>query len=150
MHFVQNMSEAFRRSVVLLSPAINLCADSPSWSDHRGIDYGDPSYILAWNRQYAGSLALDDPRVSPLNGNVAGLPRLLVVAGAAELLVDDARALVAKARAAGVTSEIVLGEDMVHAYASFGTLTPCAEAALRAITDFMAPPRPGAPPDPHQ
>jgi acetyl esterase/lipase len=62
---------------------------------------------------------------------------MLVVAGTAELLVDDARALAAKARAAGVATELVLGEDMVHAYPAFGSLAPHAEAAWQAIERFL-------------
>ena len=50
-------------------------------------------------------------------------------------MVDDARALAAKARAAGVTAELVLGEDMVHAYPAFGSLAPQAEEAWQADND---------------
>jgi epsilon-lactone hydrolase len=124
-------------SCVLLSPAVDLCADSPSWASNRGVDYGDPSYILVWNRMYAGTHALTDPNVSPLRADCSGLPRLLVVAGTAELLVDDALALAAKARAAGVPTDLVLGEDMVHAYPAFGPLAPHAEAAWQAIERFL-------------
>jgi epsilon-lactone hydrolase len=124
-------------SCVLLSPAVDLCADSPSWTTNRGVDYGDPSSILAWNRMYAGTHALTDASVSPLRADCSGLPRLLVVAGTAELLVDDARALAAKAREAGVATELVLGEDMVHAYPAFGSLAPHAEAAWQAIERFL-------------
>jgi acetyl esterase/lipase len=124
-------------SCVLLSPAVDLCADSPSWTTNRGVDYGDPSYILVWNQMYAGTRALTDASVSPLRADCSGLPRMLIVAGTAELLVDDARALAAKARAAGVATELVLGEDMVHAYPAFGSLAPHAEAAWQAIERFL-------------
>lgn len=125
------------RACVLLSPAVDLCANSPSWTTNRGVDYGDPSYILVWNRMYAGSRPLTDAGVSPLRADCSGLPRLLVVAGTAELLVDDARALVDRARAAGVLAELVLGEDMIHAYPAFGSLAPHAEAAWLAIERFL-------------
>ena len=126
---------------VLLSPAVDLCADSPSWSAHRGIDYGDRDVILAWNRMYAGSRPLSDPAVSPLRSDCSGLPRLLVVVGSAELLFDDAVALVRKARAAGTAAELHVGPDMVHAYASFGALAPAAENAWRAIAELAREPR---------
>jgi acetyl esterase/lipase len=121
---------------VLLSPAVELSADSPSWSAHRGIDYGDRDIILGWNRMYAGSRSLSDPAVSPLRGDCSGLPRLLVVVGSAELLFDDAVALVQKARASGTPAELHVGEEMVHAYASFGALAPPAERAWRAIAEL--------------
>jgi len=123
---------------VLLSPAVDLCAESPSWTTHHGVDYGDRDFILTWNRMYAAGRSLADPEVSPLRGDCSGLPRLLVVVGGAELLLDDAVALVQKARAAGTAAELHLGEDMVHAYASFGALAPLAEDAWRAVVEFSS------------
>jgi epsilon-lactone hydrolase len=126
-------------SCVLLSPAVDLSGCSPSWSANRGIDFGDPSDVLRYHLMYAGGLSLSDPRVSPLHGSLAGLPRCLVVAGSVELFADDARAFVAKARSAGVDAKLLLGEDMVHAYASFGPLTSRTEEALTAVVDFTFP-----------
>lgn len=135
---LRDEGERLPASCVLLSPAIDLCGDSPSWSSNHGVDYGERDFILAYNRMYAGARALSDPEVSPLRGDCSGLPRLLVVVGDAELMFDDAVALVQKARAAGTPAELLVGEDMVHAYASFGALAPHAEEAWRAVAKFLA------------
>ena len=135
---LRDARERLPASCLLLSPAIDLCGDSPSWRANHGVDYGERDIILTWNRMYAGARALSHPEVSPLRGDCSGLPRLLVVVGGAELLRDDAVALVEKARAAGTPAELLVGEDMVHAYASFGTLAPPAEQAWRAMAEFLA------------
>ncbi len=45
---------------------------------------------------YAGDLPIDDPRVSPINGDWQGLPPILCYGGGDDILVTDARALKAK------------------------------------------------------
>ena len=46
-----------------------------------------------------------EPLASPLLGELAGLPPLLVQVGSEEILLDDAVRLVARAEQAGVTVE---------------------------------------------
>jgi epsilon-lactone hydrolase len=45
---------------------------------------------------YAANLPLNDPRVSPIHGNLDGLPPILAFGGGDDILVTDARALKAK------------------------------------------------------
>lgn len=53
-------------------------------------------------RLWAGNLDLTDPLVSPLRGDLAGLPPMTVLASGDDLLVTDARGLRDAATAAGV------------------------------------------------
>ncbi len=50
----------------------------------------------ACGRLYAGRLPLEDPRVSPLFGALAGLPPMAIFAGTSDILCVDARRLVAR------------------------------------------------------
>jgi hypothetical protein len=49
------------------------------------------------------------------------------------LLVDDGRALAAKALAAGVATELLLGQDILRAYPAFGRSPPAEEAWQGAV-----------------
>jgi epsilon-lactone hydrolase len=52
--------------------------------------------IIRCGREYAGDLAVTDPRVSPIHGDWNGLPPILCFGGGDDILVTDARALKAK------------------------------------------------------
>lgn len=121
---------------VLLSPALDLSMKNP------GIDAVQPSdpwlgragtrvFIEHWR----GDLAIDDPRVSPLEADLHGLGPLTVFCGTRDILNPDARLLVAKAAAAGVEVDYHEAQGLVHVY----PLTPTREgrAARALIVDAL-------------
>ncbi len=84
----------------------------------------------------AAYLAGQDPRTplaSPLHADLHGLPPLLIHVGTAETLLDDARRLAARARAAGVAVELDTWEDMIHVWHGFAPLLPEADEAIARI-----------------
>ncbi|MBW3657308.1 MAG: alpha/beta hydrolase [Actinobacteria bacterium] len=87
-------------------------------------------------RGYAGDHPLDDPRISPLYGDLAGLPPMLVHAGTEEILWDDGRRLVERAREAGVDASFGSFEGMWHVFQAFPGL-PETRSALREIGAFV-------------
>ncbi len=89
-------------------------------------------------KKYAGALDLKDPRVSPLYGDFHGLPPLLVFASRNEMLFDDARRTVEKAKAAGVAARFEPGEGLCHVWPLFYPLFPEAKAALEMTGAFVA------------
>ena len=68
----------------------------------------------------------------PLFASLSGLSPLFVQAGSEECLLDDARRLAERARAAGV--EVVLDEheDMIHGWQAFPFIPEAQEATDRA------------------
>lgn len=93
--------------------------------------------MLRGARAYAGPLALDDPRVSPLFGAFDGLPPLLMWASSTELLLDDTRRTVELARAAGVEARAEIVDGPPHAWPVFTHLASEAEATIRASAAFI-------------
>ena len=84
-------------------------------------------------------LAGQDPRTplaSPLHADLKGLPPLLIQVGSAETLLDDARRLADRARAAGVDVTYEAWPDMVHVWHLFGSFLPEAQQAIQRIGDF--------------
>lgn len=78
-----------------------------------------------------------DPRVSPIHGNLAGLPPTLVQVSECEMLLDDARRYVAKARAAGTPAELQTWPQMVHVWHFFAPVLPEGRDALAKIAEFF-------------
>lgn len=99
---------------------------------------------------YAGSLSLVDPQVSPLFGDMTGLPPTKSFASTTEVLLDDAKRLAASMTLQGVPAELVLEEGLVHAWPVFPVL-PEARATIRASAAFLrehtcpSSPRPSGP-----
>ena len=78
-----------------------------------------------------------DPLVSPLEGDLHGLPRLLIQVGTAEVLLDDARRLANKATQCGVEVELQEFEGLVHVFQQLAALAPESADALAKIGEFV-------------
>lgn len=87
---------------------------------------------------YAPGRDLRDPSISPLFGDFAGLPPLLVQVGAEELVLDDATRIVARAREAGGSAELETWPEMFHNFQLFAGLFPAGHEAWRALASFAA------------
>lgn len=84
---------------------------------------------------YAGGKPLDDPLVSPLFGELKGLPPSLIFVGTDEILYEDSVLLDEKLRAAGCESTLVAEEGMWHVYVFYGV--PEARHAFAMIRSFL-------------
>lgn len=91
------------------------------------------SFLIAWTHR----LRPADPIASPLLGDLAGLPPILVQASEAEMLLDDARRYVYKANAAGSPVKLQTWPDMVHVWQIFYPELPQAGEAWAEIESFL-------------
>jgi acetyl esterase/lipase len=75
------------------------------------VDYLRPA-AAAW----AGELATDDPRVSPLAADLRGLPPILVHVGQRDLGLPDAQLFEERAQGAGVDMDLRIVPGQLHGY----------------------------------
>jgi acetyl esterase/lipase len=75
--------------------------------------------------------------ISPLYGDLAGLPPLFICAGDHDVLIDDSTRFAEKARAAGVEVTLKVGEGLFHCYPALAPLFPEATEDLNAICAFL-------------
>jgi monoterpene epsilon-lactone hydrolase len=80
---------------------------------------------------YRGPLSPDHPWVSPIHGDVGGLPSMLVLSGTHDILNADAHRLVDAVAQAGGEIELVEEPGLIHDYALHPT--PEGRAAQRRI-----------------
>ncbi|MDJ0709042.1 MAG: alpha/beta hydrolase [Woeseiaceae bacterium] len=80
-------------------------------------------------------------RSSPLFGNLAGLSPTLVQAADCEMLIDDARRYVNKARSQGTRAELQSWSGTVHVFQMFGHIIPEADQALDKAAEFLGDPQ---------
>ncbi len=84
-----------------------------------------------------GRCDLTDPLASPLFGELAGLPPLLLQVGEAEVLLDDSRRFADSAREAGVPVSLSVWPEMPHVFQGFAPFLPPAVQALDEIGRFV-------------
>ena len=123
---------------VALSPWTDLKCTGDSIVSKRKVDVFTPDG--AWevfSTAYVGDHDPGLPLISPLYGDLAGLPPVLIYAGDHDVLFDDSTRFVAKAQAAGVAATLRVGEGLFHCYPACGSLFPEAEQAMHEICAFM-------------
>jgi acetyl esterase/lipase len=123
-------------AAVALSPWTDLAASGDSIRRNAATEVLlDPTGVLETARQYADDLT--HPYVSPLYGDLHGLPPLLLHVSDAEILLDDARRVAEKARAAGVDVTLEIVEGVPHVWHLFSELLPEADASLEHLGGWI-------------
>ncbi|MDA8185268.1 MAG: alpha/beta hydrolase [Actinomycetota bacterium] len=113
---------------VLQFGAYDLSGQSPG-----GRLYADEGFIQA----YAGHVAdRTNPDISPLYGNLHGLPPALMVVGSTDILLEDNLGIAGRLVAAGSDVELRVYPESPHAFTSFPT--QMASSALSGIESWMA------------
>jgi len=128
---------------ILQSPWVDLTMSCESWTTNRPFDYLPSPAADDFLNPVKCLLSPQDihkylthPYVSPLFGDFAGLPPLLIQAGDAEVLRDEITLLAHKASLAGVAVEHELFEDQVHVFQAFLFL-PASRQAFQSHRKFV-------------
>ncbi len=125
------------RGTVLLSPWVDLACTGQSIDRNSRHDYLSRSVLLHFAEAYLGPADRHSPFASPLYGNLAGLPPLLVQVGELETLLSEGQALAAAATAAGVETDLQVLPGAAHVSQAFAALDPSARPAIRGIGSFV-------------
>jgi monoterpene epsilon-lactone hydrolase len=126
---------------VCLSPLVDCgmrASDDPFWENAATDPVLAETGIFYWMAAYLGEADPGDPLVSPIYAELGDLPPLLVQASTCEMLFNDSKRLVDKARAAGTNATLQSWDDMMHAFQYFGLHDlPEAGEALDNIAKFV-------------
>lgn len=96
-----------------------------------------PGFLIGLAGRYMAGHKASDPVVSPLLGDLANLPPLLVLASDCEILRDDGRRYVNKAVEAGTDATLMLWDDVPHVWPIFYPDLPEAGEALEQVDIFF-------------
>ncbi|OBI81752.1 alpha/beta hydrolase fold domain-containing protein [Mycobacterium asiaticum] len=115
---------------VLISPVVDLSLDNPDIAAVSDDPWLGRDALRVFADRWRGEWPVDEPRVSPLAGDLAGLGPLTIFTGTRDILNPDARLLAEKAVAAGVDVDFREQPQLLHVY----PLMPIPEGrAARAI-----------------
>jgi acetyl esterase/lipase len=94
-----------------------------------------PEGLRSSGRDYAAA-ELRNPLASPLHGDPAGLPPLLLQVGTREILLSDSTRFADKARGAGVDVTLEVEEGLIHVWQMFPDVPEAQDAVIR-IGEFI-------------
>ncbi|KAJ1021833.1 hypothetical protein NDA13_005445 [Ustilago tritici] len=142
MYYLRDNDYPLPSGAMLFSPWVDLTMSCDSWDTNAEFDYlpmpksGDHMNPV-W--AYLGENIdkyLTHPYVSPLFGDMHGLPPLLIQCGDAEVLRDEVTLLAHKASLSGVAVRHELYEDCVHVFQAFLFLD-ASRKALQSARHFV-------------
>jgi acetyl esterase/lipase len=123
------------RCVVGISPWTDLTFSGASYFNNV---LRDPTLIRESLAYYVLAYAAgheDEPYVSPVFGDLTGMPESLLFAGSDEILLDDARTLFQKLRDGGTNAELVVESGLWHVYPLYRT--PESRRAVAKMSSFI-------------
>lgn len=124
-------------AAALLSPVTDLTCSGKSYRTNAKRCLSPDGMGLACGKHYSGELDPALPYISPLFGELHGLPPMLIYVGGHETLLDDSTRFAEKARAAGVDVTLRIGEGLFHCYPACSPMFPEAKTAMAEICDFV-------------
>lgn len=124
-------------AAVAISPWTDLTCSSESYRTKNKVSLAPLNSWLVFSRHYVGDHKADHPFISPLYGDLKGLPPLLINAGTDDELYEDGEKFSLKAKDAGVTVTFRKGEGQVHCYPLLAPMFPEATEAMNEIVGFV-------------
>lgn len=122
----------------VMSPWTDLTLSGPTMVSKADVDpMISIDSISEYAQDYLGGTAGDDQGASPLFGDLAGLPSLLIQVGSDEVLLADSTRLADAAAKAGVDVELDEWPGMWHVFQALVGFMPEANNAMQQGADFI-------------
>ena len=136
---LRDLKEALPAGAWLASPWTDLTLSGDTLTTKDGVDpLLHKPYLEELAQAYApAGLDRRDPRVSPLFGDLTGLPPLMIQAGSHETLLADSTRLAAAAGAADVSVTLEIWPRMIHAWHLWNARLDEGRRALAHAGAFM-------------
>jgi epsilon-lactone hydrolase len=121
-----------------LSPVTDLTLSGATYETRADADpYFTKQQVSELVHSYLRSVNANDPRASPLQGRLSGLPPIRIHVGDDEVLLDDSRRYVERAIADGVDARLDVWTGMPHGFAAGIGMIKAAAQSLDAIGLFL-------------
>ena len=124
-------------AAVAVSPWTDLKLTGESYRTKAKVCLSPKGMSIVCSKYYVGDNDPCLPWISPLYGDLHGLPPILIYVGEYETLLDDSTRFAEKAKAAGVDVTLKIGEGMIHCYPLLPAFIPEARQAMDEICAFI-------------
>ncbi len=125
-------------AAVCLSPWTDLAMTGNSLKENAKIDpWLKPSELYFLAELYIGNNDPKNPFISPLYGELKGLPPILMHVGNTEILKSDSTRFAEKAKEAGVDITLKIWDDMIHVFQAFANWAPEGQEVINKIGEYI-------------
>ncbi|MCW2538433.1 MAG: alpha/beta hydrolase [Frankiales bacterium] len=122
----------------LMSPYADLTLSGQTLAEKQELDpVLTPDGLRARVPDYVGGADAADPRISPIFGDLSGLPPLLIQVGSHEVLLSDALRLAGRAARSDVAVTLEVTPGVPHVFQGFAGLLDEAGVALDRAAEFL-------------
>jgi len=118
---------------VCISPWVDPDNSDVDLTENEPFDWLQKRVVDRWAEWYCSGAAPSEPLISPLHGDLSGLPPIFIQAGNAEILYDMIHKFNDTARKQGADVTLEVWEHMIHNFQAFGDSTPHSKIALEHI-----------------
>jgi len=123
-------------AAVAISPWTDLALTGDSYKTRLDESIDPPGMSMVCSKYYVGENDPCHPWISPLYGDLHGLPPLFICVGTYETMLDDSLRFAEKAKTSGVEVTLRVWEAMIHCFPLMAPLFPEATQALNEICLF--------------
>jgi epsilon-lactone hydrolase len=122
----------------LMSPYADLTLSGETLTERQSLDpILTPEGLRVRAPEYLAGADAADPLISPIFGDLGGLPPLLIQVGSHEILLSDALRLAARAATTDVAVTLDVTPGVPHVFQGYAGLLDEAGAALDRASDFV-------------
>lgn len=125
--------------VILMSPWLDLTCSGESYDTNFERDplFGNSRESMLYNSSYIGDADPKNPYLSPVFGDFAGLPPMLMQVGSEEMMLSDTLSAAGLARKAGIKRRLSVYEGMFHVFQMSLGLFPESREAWTEAGQFI-------------
>jgi epsilon-lactone hydrolase len=124
-------------AAVAISPWTDLTCSSDSYQTKNRFSPAPLNSWFVFSKHYCGKTPANNPFISPLFGDLKGLPPLFINSGVNDELFDDGEKFAQKAKNVNVDVKFRAGTGMVHCYPLLAPMFPEATQAMNEIVKFI-------------
>lgn len=124
-------------AALAISPWTDLTCSGESYKTKNKVSVAPLNSWTVFSKYYVGENDATSPLISPLFGDLSGLPPIFINSGEADELFDDGEQFYLKAKKAGVDVTFRAGMNMMHCYPFFSPFFKEATEAMDEICEFL-------------
>jgi len=134
---LKKLNIALPAAAVAISPWTDLTCSSDSYKTKNKMSLAPLNSWTVFSKYYIGDNEATNPLISPLFGDLKGLPPIMLNSGVDDELFEDGEKFYLKAKRAGVNITFTAGVGMVHCYPLLAPLFREAKEAMDEIVSFI-------------
>jgi acetyl esterase/lipase len=135
---LRDAGETLPSSAFLMSPYADLTLSGDTIVDKEALDpLLTPDGLRRRVTDYVADADASDPYISPVHGDLRGLPPMLIQVGSHEILLSDAIRLAARAATADVAVTLDVVPGVPHVFQAYAAVLDEGDAALDRAATFL-------------